>query len=214
MRRRRSRPDLTYLINWGYGNPAYGYSTGPANVPTPFGFLPPLGATTALGHDLVVGPQQGILAAANDFHAEGPTSLTLPASVLPEALKSVPSLLAAPAPQAPTSAIDNFIQAIEAANDNIAGGFATDLSTGYATLLPTADIATAIAFSLPSYDVNLALHGVSQMLNGQPVVGLMNAIGDPIAADVRLVMLAGGFELIVAGYALDTIVFGTPHPLP
>ena len=28
------QPDLTYLVNWGYGNPAYGYSTGPANVPS------------------------------------------------------------------------------------------------------------------------------------------------------------------------------------
>ena len=35
------QPDLTYLVNWGYGDPACGYSTGPANVVTPFGFLPP-----------------------------------------------------------------------------------------------------------------------------------------------------------------------------
>lgn len=52
------------------------------------------------------------------------------------------------------------------------------------------------------------------MLNGQPAVGLMGAIGDPIAADVGLVTFAGGCELVVAGYARDTIVFGTPHPLP
>jgi len=36
------QPDLTYLVNWGYGNPSFGYSTGPANVPTPFGVIPPL----------------------------------------------------------------------------------------------------------------------------------------------------------------------------
>jgi PE-PPE domain/PE family len=65
------QPDLTYLVNWGYGDPAYGYSTGPANVNTPFGFLPPHSATVALGHDLVSGTQQGIAAAASDFHAEG-----------------------------------------------------------------------------------------------------------------------------------------------
>jgi len=69
------QPDLTYLVNWGYGDPAYGYSTGPANVNTPFGFLPPLAATTALGPDLVSGTQQGITAAINDFHAEGFPSL-------------------------------------------------------------------------------------------------------------------------------------------
>jgi hypothetical protein len=61
------QPDLTYLVNWGYGDPAYGYSTGPANVNTPFGFLPPHSATVALGHDLVSGTQQGIAAAASDL---------------------------------------------------------------------------------------------------------------------------------------------------
>jgi len=69
------QPDLTYLVNWGYGNPAYGYSTGPANVTTPFGFLPPLAATTALGPDLLIGTQQGIATAISDFHAEGLPSL-------------------------------------------------------------------------------------------------------------------------------------------
>jgi hypothetical protein len=69
------QPDLTYLVNWGYGDPAYGYSTGPANVTTPFGFLPPLAASTALGPDLVSGTQQGIAAAISDFHAEGLPSL-------------------------------------------------------------------------------------------------------------------------------------------
>jgi PE-PPE domain/PE family len=61
------QPDLTYLVNWGYGDPAYGYSTGPANVNTPFGFLPPHSATVALAHDLVSGTQQGIAAAASDL---------------------------------------------------------------------------------------------------------------------------------------------------
>jgi hypothetical protein len=70
------QPDLTYLVNWGYGNPACGYSTGPANVNTPVGFLPPLAATTALGPDLVTGAQQGIAAAASDFHADGFPSLS------------------------------------------------------------------------------------------------------------------------------------------
>ena len=69
------QPDLTYLVNWGYGDPAYGYSTGPANVNTPFGILPPHSATVALQHDLVIGTQQGIAAAAADLHAEGFPSL-------------------------------------------------------------------------------------------------------------------------------------------
>jgi hypothetical protein len=72
------QPDLRYLINWGYGDPAYGYSTGPANVVTPFGFLPPHSATVALQHDLVIGTQQGIADAAADLRAEGfPTLFTV-----------------------------------------------------------------------------------------------------------------------------------------
>jgi PE-PPE domain/PE family len=65
------QPDLTYLVNWGYGDPAYGYSTGPANVVTPFGLLPPHSATVALQHDLVIGTQQGIAACGSDFQAQG-----------------------------------------------------------------------------------------------------------------------------------------------
>ena len=42
------QPDLKYLVNWGYGDPNYGWSTGYANVTTPFGLFPPLSATTAL----------------------------------------------------------------------------------------------------------------------------------------------------------------------
>ncbi len=69
------QPDLTYLVNWGYGDPAHGYSTGPANVNTPFGFLPPHAATVALRQDLVTGTQQGIAAFGTDLHAEGFPSL-------------------------------------------------------------------------------------------------------------------------------------------
>jgi PE-PPE domain len=35
------QPDLTYRVNFGYGDPAYGYSTAAAaNVPTLFGLFP------------------------------------------------------------------------------------------------------------------------------------------------------------------------------
>lgn len=47
------QPDLMALVNWGYGDPNFGWSTSPADVPTQFGFLPPLSATMALGPLLV-----------------------------------------------------------------------------------------------------------------------------------------------------------------
>jgi hypothetical protein len=212
------QPDLRYLVNWGYGNPAFGYSTGPANVPTPFGFLPPLSATTALGHDLISGTQQGISAFVGDLSALTPTSLpTLSLSSLTNALTAgslAGAPLALPGPASIPSTITGIISGIESANSNIVGTLTTDFSTAYATLLPTADIATALVVSLPSYDVNLFLNGIAQAVNGQPIQGLINAFGDPIAADVGLTTFLGGVELYVIENALDTILTGTPHPGP
>lgn len=68
--------------------------------------------------------------------------------------------------------------------------------------------------SVPSYDVNLFLNGITQAINGQPIQGLINAFGDPIAANVGLTTLAGGFELLTIENALDTILTGTPIPGP
>ena len=87
-------------------------------------------------------------------------------------------------------------------------------STAYATLLPAADIVTALAVTMPSYDVNLFLNGISQAVNGQPVEGLFNAIGDPIAADLGLGTVAGGVEFLVVEDAMNTLLTGTPHPSP
>jgi hypothetical protein len=212
------QPDLTYLINWGYGNPAYGWSTGPADVPTPFGFLPPLSATLALGPDLISGTQQGIGAFVSDLSTEVPTSLpALSLSSLTSALTATApgsGALALPAPASIPSTITGIISGIESANNNIVGTLTTDFTTAYATLLPTADIAAAVGVSLPSYDVNLFLNGITQAINGQPMQGLVNAFGDPIAANVGLTTLAGGIEFLVIENALETILTGTPNPGP
>ena len=138
------QPDLTYLVNWGYGDPNYGYSTGPANVPTPFGFLPPLSATTALGPDLVSGTQQGISAAYSALHAEGPPSL--PALSLPGASNVLaPDPLATPSdwphwcPRRRSTALSGS----PGGKPHVTNAVTSALSTGYSVLLPTADIVTA-----------------------------------------------------------------------
>ena len=200
------QPDLKALVNWGYGDPNYGWSTSPADVPTPFGFLPPLSATTALGPLLVSGTQQGVGAFVNDL-----SSLT---SLLPGTGSLGGAALTLPAPASIPTTITGIISGIQSANTNIAGTLATDVSTAYATLLPTADIGTALLVTLPSYDVNLFLDGITEAINGNPVQGLMDAFGDPIAANVGLITLAGGFEFITLYNALDTISTGTPHPGP
>jgi hypothetical protein len=210
------QPDLKYLINWGYGDPNFGWSTSPADIQTPFGFLPPLSATEALGPLLVTGTQQGIAAFVSDL-----STLQLPSAMSVSsltsgltALGSTGGAVALPTAASISQTITGTISGIESANTNIAGTLATDFSTAYAVALPTADIGTALLVTLPSYDVNLFLSGITQAINGDPVGGLVNAFGDPLAADVGLTTLAGGFELITLENAFGTILTGAPHPGP
>src|SRR5262249_7546450 len=109
--------------------------------------------------------------------------------------------------------IPGIISGIQSANTNIVGTLTTDVSTAYATLLPTADLGTVVLVSIPSYDVNLFLNGITQAVNGDPI-GLINAFGDPIAATVGLTTVAGGIEAFVILNAVSTITTGTPHPGP
>ncbi|WP_264990828.1 PE-PPE domain-containing protein, partial [Mycobacterium kiyosense] len=203
------QPVLRPLVNWGYGDPNYGWSTGPANVPTPFGFLPPLSDTMALGPAMLAGIPAGITAAVNDIQGIGMPSFG--------SLGSLGSLLsgtgALTLPKVPMS-IPDLLAGLQMANTQIIGGATTAVSTAYATLLPTADIATAALVSLPSYDLNLFLGGISQMVTGQPLQGLLNALGDPIAANFGLLPFLGGLELTVLAEAADSIVTGTPYPSP
>lgn len=211
------QPDLTYLVNWGYGDPSFGYSTGPANVATPFGFLPPPSATIALGPDLIGGAQQGISAFTSDLVSQGPPSLpTVSVSSITGALTGgpAPGPLALPSPASIPATLTGIISGIQTANSNVAGGLVNAASTAYATLLPTADLASALGVSIPSYDVNLFLDGITQAVNGEPIQGLINAFGSPIAADAGLATIGGGFELVAIANALQTIFTGVPNPNP
>ncbi|WP_343708315.1 PE-PPE domain-containing protein, partial [Mycobacterium sp.] len=94
-------PDLTYLINLGYGDGSVGYSTADANVNTPFGLAPDVSASTMLStletdtaqgfHDLMSGTDPyaaatGTSTAATQSMAEVmsalSTDLTNPATTL------------------------------------------------------------------------------------------------------------------------------------
>lgn len=192
------QPDLTYLVNCGYGNPNFGYSTGPANVATPFGLFPHINPTILAG-DLVTGAQQGIAAAAGDFTNEGQSflsGLSLPDLSPTGTWPSLPSI-SLPSPSAllsPTS-IDGVIQSLQTANTNFAIALSSATSDSYSALLPTADIVNAALISIPSYDTDLLLNGIAQTVSGNPA-GLINAIGDPLAATTGLLALLGGFEVL------------------
>jgi hypothetical protein len=200
------QPDLTVLVNLGYGDPAFGYSTAPANVPTPFGLFPPVNPHTVLA-DLVTGAQQGMGAFASDVSAGGfPSlsglSLSGPSNVPtsnPWATATIPTGMSS------GSSIDGFIENLQAANTHFANAVTSAVATGYGTLLPTADLVSAGLITLPSYDLNLFLAGISQAANGDPV-GLINAIGYPIAADTALIPTGFFLEFLVLASAAQSIV--------
>ncbi|KQH77915.1 hypothetical protein AO501_31460 [Mycobacterium gordonae] len=176
------QPDLKVIVNLGYGDPDYGYSTGPANVPTPFGLFPDVSPGTVC-NDLVSGTQQGISAAAADLR-----SWHLPS--LPNVSPSGLPHLTLPAFTPPT--VESLIHGLQTANTTITTAATHAAASAYSTLLPTVDTLTAIAVSLPSYDLNLFLDGIRQAVEGDPA-GIVNAIGYPVAADTGLLTFLSFF---------------------
>lgn len=166
------QPDMRVLVNLGYGDPDFGWSTAPADVPTPFGLFPHVPLST-IANDLAVGAQQGFA----DFKADLATIPGTPITYRVEPPPLVTALMGpAPGQLAPTP-------------QNIVNTVAKIVSTDYAVLLPTADIGLALITSIPAYDATLF---VDQLLAGN----LINAIGYPIAADIGLATVAGMTEFI------------------
>ncbi|WP_163755219.1 PE-PPE domain-containing protein [Mycobacterium botniense] len=180
------QPDLTYLVNLGYGDPLYGWSTSPANIPTPFGLFPSLSAFEQLPGLLVSGTEEGIHNFIADLTGSGPNPVTFSLGSLLDSASGTSSALAGPLTALSTLASDPGSLVTDIVN--VVNTLSGAASTAYATLLPTADLANALLTSMPAYDVSLFLNNLSD-----PV----NAIGLPIAADMALVTLAGGFEFDV-----------------
>jgi PE-PPE domain len=170
-------PDLTYLINLGYGDGSLGYSVdadSPADVATPFGLFPDVSLSTVLS-TLATDTEQGITALENDPTAW--TSLLEPTSSvqsLTELLSTLGTVAADPA-----ASFTDLVNAISSA-----------ASTAYSVLLPLADIGNALLTSLPAYDLSLFTDNLS---NGD----LLDAFGLPIAANTGMETLFAGFGLAV-----------------
>ncbi|OBI90817.1 PE family protein [Mycobacterium asiaticum] len=182
-------PNLRILVNLGYGSPGQGWSTGPPNVHTPFGLFPPVDPVEVSAR-LAVGTQQGVNAFANDI-AFMASQASL--SDLVDVVSSVPL----PSP--------DWIARLVANPVNSVNTLASAISTGYSVLLPTADFATAALTSVPAYNLQLFGEGLAQAATGDPI-GLVNAIGRPIAADAALFSIAGGFEALVLISAVQSIM--------
>ncbi len=182
------QPDMKVLVNLGYGDPNYGYSTSPADVPTPFGLFPDVSPGTVLDA-LAVGTQQGIHDFTGDLQAMSAQPITAPSFSIPSPNDLMATVAAAPTPT----------QVVNTASSII--------STDYAVLLPTADIGLALVTTMPAYDASLF---VSQLAQGN----LINAIGYPIAADVGLAAIAGAVEFLTLASAAATTISDIQSLIP
>ena len=195
------QPDLRYLVNMGYGDPRYGWSTGPANVATPFGLLPPRSAFEMLPGLLASGTQQGIQDFIGDFTGTGPHPVTLPSlnSLNPLLDPSSGTAGVTTALTNPLAAISNVTvnpAAVAAALPDIANTLSSVASTAYGVLLPTADIINAGLISVPAYDLSLFLDNLSN-----PIY----AVGLPLAANAALYPLLISYEIAALNGAAASI---------
>lgn len=195
-------PNLTYLVNWGYGDPHYGYTTGYADVHTPFEVLPPI-PTNFVGDQIALAGQ-GFNAFTQAISTPALPSAASLAGLLPAGGGTGLSLPFA-LPGATASPINSFFDALKSANTNITTAITSAAADTYAVALPTADIVNSLLTTAPSYNLNLFLDGIQQAANGDPM-GLFNAIGKPIAADVAIGTLAAGFEFVVISGAIGDVI--------
>ena len=195
------QPDLTTIVNLGYGNPNFGYSTGPADVQTYFGLFPHV-SQALIAQDLIAGAHQGTTAFMSDIHAEtAGVSLSSVSHSLASMTATGRSGRVLPALTSALTAAslspDSIIEDIQGAVTNFANGISSTAANLYGALLPTADIVNPLVTVIPAYDVNLFLSGIQQAINGNVLGGLQYALVAPIAADTGLLTLAGGIELEV-----------------
>ena len=192
------QPDLTTIVNMGYGDPHYGYSTAPADQQTYFGLFPHY-SKALLAQDLLLGAHQGTVAFNSDIQTQTATSVANVSHQLATlgttggreaALHSLSYAVAGLSP-------DSIIPAIQTAVTNAANGISNTAANLYGALLPTADIINTLVTVIPAYDINLFLSGIQQALNGDVLGGLQYAFVAPIAADTGLVSLAALIELEV-----------------
>jgi hypothetical protein len=179
-------PDLTYLINLGYGDGSLGYSVtadSPANVPTPFGLFPDVSLSTVLS-TLATDTEQGF---QNLISGTDPYSAALdPATSSAASFSDLLSALSADAAN-PAATFTDLVNALSSA-----------ASTAYSLLLPTADIVNSLVTSLPAWETSIFIDNLS---NGD----FLDALGLPVAGTVAIGTLAAGFEISIVQDAASQI---------
>lgn len=196
------QPDLRVIVNLGYGDPDFGYSTGPANVPTPAGFLPQLDIN-AVWTALVNGAQQGWSAMINDLTSAG-SSDPVPSESLPSlgtlgALAGV-STPAVPVPTTiPGDTVGNVIAVLQALTSNTAANLTAALGATAAAAPPLVQVAIEAATTVPSVNLDQVLSAIAALAGGD-VTGFVDGIGGIPGEDITFALFGA---LVVGGDALD-----------
>ena len=175
------QPDLTVLVNLGYGSITQGWSTTAPNMPTPLGLFPTGIKPVSVLAALAKGAVQGVTHALDDlktptlFDLSSLSGLFAAFNTLGLSPSSTPSLLQLLAAFSTQGNAGVPVSATGGILNTLTKVISADLAVGK----PLADTALALGVSLPQYDAKLFS---SQLAAGH----LLNAIGMPIAADLGL----------------------------
>ncbi|WP_343602415.1 PE-PPE domain-containing protein [Mycobacterium sp.] len=166
------QPDLSVLVNLGYGDISEGWSQGDADVPTTLGFLPGASVLEQVPQALIAGLGGGVSAALDDLMNPGTYAFSLPTWV-DELIREAPVLpgstfsILSPVPTTLGDLVDTFPP-----------------HTG----IPALDVATALLITFPEIDYQVFVTELADH-------NLADAVGIPIAVDFGLLP----FALIAAG---------------
>ena len=166
------QPDLSVLVNLGYGNVADdytgGWDAGDANVATPIGFLPAAGVLEQIPSALFNGLEKGVTDAFTDLISPDNYVYALP-SWVEELLRS-----------GETISHGTTFSVLSPVPTTLHDLFSTfPPHTG----IPPIDVATAVLLTVPQLDY--------QMFTAELAAGnVVDAIGIPIAADLGLLPFA------------------------
>ncbi|HET9875681.1 MAG TPA: PE-PPE domain-containing protein [Mycobacterium sp.] len=218
-------PDMTVLVNLGYGNIGGigedglitgGWDPGPANDPTTFGVFPTDLHWGEVGTALIKGVWQGITDAGKQLLSPDNWHLT-PLLENPVLAPLVQAAYAMGLTDSPHPSLMELLQGalggfanfpISHANllspfSDLVNDFTGTLSYDYSTLLPVADVVNALLTTLPSVAFSFI---TEQLADGH----LFQGIGEAVAAGVALIPFAlvfGGAPILeAAGGTLTNIL--------
>lgn len=206
-------PDLSVLVNLGYGSTTEGWSPGPADVFTPMGLLPPQSVLDQVPQALADGWQHGVTEFMKDLadpatysisawfnsavlnntsinelmetsHVLGYTDATNTSQLLSGGLHALLGVA-----QKALAGATNFPSSsttLLSSPTDIVNDLSATSSYDTSSLISFPDAINALLTSLPAYDASLF---TAELQSGN----LMDAIGLPLAADVVLIPTALGF---------------------